>query len=152
MTSRDSILRTIVDYHDNGTVFVTSTGYISRAMYNLYPNNKNIFYMQGSMGLAPCIGLGMAANTDKEIVVISGDAALLMHLGITHTIAEQNLKNLFVYVLDNGCHESVGGFKCANLNRSYKGINKIFKISKDGKSDRVGLDCFENTKQVKELF
>ena len=108
--------------------------------------------MQGSMGLAPCIGLGMAANTDKEIVVISGDAALLMHLGITHTIAEQNLKNLFVYVLDNGCHESVGGFKCANLNRSYKGINKIFKISKDGKSDRVGLDCFENTKQVKELF
>ena len=26
------------------------------------------------------------------------------------------------------------------------------KISKDGKSDRVGLDCFENTKQVKELF
>ena len=33
--------------------------------------------MQGSMGLAPCIGLGMAANTDKDIVVLSGDAALL---------------------------------------------------------------------------
>ena len=96
MNDRNSVLRTIVGYHDNGTIFITSTGYISRAMYNLYPENKNIFYMQGSMGLAPCIGLGMAANTDKEIVVISGDAALLMHLGITHTIAEQNLKNLLL--------------------------------------------------------
>ena len=152
MNDRNSVLRTIVGYHYNGTIFITSTGYISRAMYNLYPNNKNIFYMQGSMGLAPCIGLGMAANTDKKVVVISGDAALLMHLGITHTIAEHKLDNLFVYVLDNGCHESVGGFKCAELDESYKGVNKIFKINKDGKSERVGLDCFENTKQIKELF
>ena len=124
MNSRSFILDTIMDYHPDA-VFITNTGYISRAMYNLYPGKKNIFYMQGSMGLAPCIGLGMAANTDKEVVVISGDAALLMHLGITHTIAEQKLKNLFVYVLDNGCHESVGGFRCASLNRSYKGITRI---------------------------
>ena len=152
MLSRKEAIRNIFNLHGKDAVYVTNTGYLSRAIYNEYPNSKNIFYMQGSMGLAPCIGLGMAANTDKEIVVISGDAALLMHLGITHTIVEQKLNNLFIYVLDNGCHESVGGFKCANLNRSYKGINKIFKISKDGKSDRVGLDCFENTKQVKELF
>ena len=128
MISRDSVLRTIVGYHDNETVFVTSTGYISRAMYNLYPENKNIFYMQGSMGLAPCIGLGLAKSTKKDVVVLSGDGALLMHLGITHTIAEQNLENLFVYVLDNGCHESVGGYKCAKLEDSYPGITKIFKI------------------------
>ena len=152
MISRDSVLRTIVGYHDNETVFVTSTGSISRAMYNLYPENKNIFYMQGSMGLAPCIGLGMAANTDKEIVVISGDAALLMHLGITHTIAEEEVKNLFVYVLDNGCHESVGGFECAGLGESLLGINRVFQITNDGKKDRVGLDCQKNTKQIKELF
>ena len=151
MNSRSFILDRIMNYHPDA-VFITSTGYISRAIYNLYPGNKNIFYMQGSMGLAPCIGLGMAANTDKEVVVISGDAALLMHLGITHTIAEQELKNLFVYVLDNGCHESVGGFRCASLNRSYKGITRIFKVSNDGKTDRVGLDCHKNTKQIKELF
>ena len=98
MNSREFILDTVVSYHPDA-VFITSTGYISRAMYNLYPDNKNIFYMQGSMGLAPCIGLGMAASTDKEIVVISGDAALLMHLGITHTIAEQELKNLYPAIL-----------------------------------------------------
>jgi thiamine pyrophosphate-dependent acetolactate synthase large subunit-like protein len=121
-------------------------------MYNLYPKKKNIFYMQGSMGLAPCIGLGMAANTDKDIVVISGDAALLMHLGITHTIVEKDLKNLFVYVLDNECHESVGEFECATLGNSLLGVNRVYKITTDGKKDRVGLDCKKNTKQIKELF
>ena len=151
MNNRKTVLKKIVKRHKKG-VFITSTGYISRAMYNLYPNNKNIFYMQGSMGLAPCIGLGMAANTDKEIVVISSDAALLMHLGITHTIAEEELKNLFVYVLDNGCHESVGGFECAGLGESLLGINRVFQITNDGKKDRVGLDCQKNTKQIKELF
>ena len=151
MNSRSFILDTIMDYHPDA-VFITNTGYISRAMYNLYPDNKNIFYMQGSMGLAPCIGLGMAASTDREIVVISGDAALLMHLGITHTIAEQELKNLFVYVLDNGCHESVGEFECAGLGENLKGITRIFEITTDGKTDRVGLDCHKNTKQIKELF
>ena len=151
MSSRKSALKKIMKRHKNG-VFITSTGYISRAMYNLYPKKKNIFYMQGSMGLAPCIGLGMAANTNKDIVVISGDAALLMHLGITHTIVEKDLKNLFVYVLDNECHESVGEFECATLGNSLLGVTEVFKISTDGKTDRVGLDCKKNTKQIKELF
>ena len=31
MISRDSVLRTIHSYHDNGTVFITSTGYISKS-------------------------------------------------------------------------------------------------------------------------
>lgn len=108
--------------------------------------------MQGSMGLAPCIGLGMAMNTDKNIVVLSGDAALLMHLGITHSIADEKLDNLFVYVLNNGCHESVGGYKTSKLQDNYLGVNKIYNISNDGKTERVGLDCVINTKQIKELF
>ena len=99
MITRDEAIKEIFNIHGSKALYVTNTGYISRAVYHEYPNNKNILYMQGSMGLAPCIGLGMAANTDKEIVVISGDAALLMHLGITHTIVEQKLKNLFVYYL-----------------------------------------------------
>ena len=131
MFTREKTIQKIFDRHPDA-VFITNTGYISRAVYDLFPDNKNIFYMQGSMGLAPCIGLGMATNTDKDVVVLSGDASLLMHLGITHTIAEQNLDNLFVYVLDNNCHESVGEFDCVKLENSYSGINQIFKISNDG--------------------
>ena len=151
MNSREFVLDTIVSYHEDA-VFITSTGYISRAMYNIFPENKNIFYMQGSMGLAPCIGLGMAANTDKDVVVIIGEPGLLMLLGITHTIVERDLKNLFVYVLDNECHESVGGFECVSLGTNLLGITKIFKITNDGKTGRVKLDCQKNTKQIKELF
>ena len=159
MLSRKEAINKIFDRHGDDSIYVTNTGYISRAVYNEYPDNKNIFYMQGSMGLAPCIGLVMAMNTDKDIVVLSGDGALLMHLGITHTIAEQNLANLFVYVLDNGCHESVGGYKCSELEYIYKGlshriigVNEVIKIANDGKTDRVKLDCIKNTNQIKELF
>ena len=102
--------------------------------------------MQGSMGIAPCIGLGIALNTRKNVVILSGDGALLMHLGITHTIRDYNLPNLFIYVLDNGCHESVGAYKCSKLENTYPGINKIYKISNDGKLPRVGIKSIENKK------
>ena len=152
MQNRKKAINLIFKKHGDDAVYITNTGYISRAVYNQYPKNKNIFYMQGSMGIAPSIGLGMAANTNKEIVVLSGDGAFLMHLGITHTIAEENLKNLYVYVLDNGCHESVGGYKCSKLEPSYPGVSKIIKIEKNGKLERVKLDCIKNTKQIKSLF
>ena len=151
MNSREEVIRNIFDWHPDA-VFITNTGYISRAVYDMYPDKKNIFYMQGSMGMAPCIGLGIAMNSDKEIVVLNGDAALLMHLGITHTIRDENLKNLYIYVLDNGCHESVGKYKCSYLEDFYSGITEIIKISNDGKTDRVELSCIKNTNQIKELF
>tara|TARA_R100001591_G_C4293498_1_gene168401 strand:+ start:144 stop:608 length:465 start_codon:yes stop_codon:yes gene_type:complete len=152
MLSRKEAINNIFEKHGEDAIYVTNTGYISRAVYNEYPTNKNIFYMQGSMGLAPCIGLGIAMSSNKDVVVLSGDGALLMHLGITHTIAEQNLKNLFVYVLDNGCHESVGGYDCVELKDSSTGITEVIKISNDGKTDRVKLDCKTNTNQVKEFI
>ena len=151
MLSRENAIEHIFSRHSEA-VFITNTGYISRAVYDMYPKNKNIFYMQGSMGLAPCIGLGMAANTNKEIVVLSGDAALLMHLGIAHTIADRYLDNLFVYVLDNGCHESVGEFWSSQLEDSYIGIDEIIVISNDGKKNRVELDTEKNTEQIRKLF
>ena len=154
MLSRKEAINKIFDKHGDDTIYITNTGYISRAVYNEYPTNKNIFYMQGSMGLAPCIGLGMAKNTSKDVVVLSGDGALLMHLGITHTIRDENLDNLFVYVLDNHCHESVGKYDCSYLalNGYYPGITEIIEISNDGKTDRVELECEENTNQIKEFI
>ena len=146
---RKDVINMLFNTHGDDAIYVTNTGYISRAVYNEYPDKENIFYMQGSMGLAPCIGLGMALNTAKNVVVLSGDASLLMHLGITHTIRDAGLDNLFVYVLDNGCHESVGGDACSMLDDNLPGITSIFKIFNDGKSERVGLECIENTEKIK---
>jgi thiamine pyrophosphate-dependent acetolactate synthase large subunit-like protein len=152
MLSRREAINMLFERHGEDAIYITNTGYISRAVYYEYPNNSNIFYMQGSMGMAPCIGLGIALNTDKDIVVLSGDGALLMHLGITHTIRDEKLDNLYVYILDNGCHESVGKYKCSELEDSYSGITDIIKISNDGKAPRVELGCIDNTNQIKELF
>ena len=152
MLSRAEAIKEIFSIHGEDTVYVTNTGYISRAVYTLYPNKENIFYMQGSMGLAPCIGLGLAMNTDLDVVVISGDGALLMHYGIVFNIKEENLDNLHVYVLDNGCHESVGGYPCAKLPKTIPGITDIYKISNDGKSPRVGIECKQNTEMVRRYI
>ena len=147
MLSRKEAIHKIFKTHGVDSLYITNTGYISRAVYNEFPSFPNILYMQGSMGIAPCIGLGIALNTRENVITLSGDGALLMHLGITHTIRDYNLSNLFTYVLDNGCHESVGAYKCSNLENTYPGINKIYKISNDGKLPRVGISSIENKKR-----
>ena len=151
MLSRNEAIRQVFDKHGEA-VYVTNTGYLSRAIYNLYPRNKNILYMQGSMGLSPAIALGIAKNTTKSVVAFVGDASLLMHLGITHTLRDQALANLFVYVLDNNCHESVGSYECSSLEEDYPGVTEILKISNDGKTPRVQLDCETNARQVMEFL
>ena len=136
--------------HGDDAVYITNTGYLSRDVYELFPDNRNIFYMQGSMGLGPAIGLGVALNTNKDVVVLVGDGSLLMHLGITHTIREKGCDNLFVYVFDNGCHQSVGGYECAKLQASYPGITKIFKVKNSSKKDIVGITPQNNVKNIME--
>ncbi len=38
------------------------------------------FYMMGSMGHAPALGLGIAAATDRRVIVLDGDGSVLMRL------------------------------------------------------------------------
>jgi len=152
MLSRKEAILKIFNRHGSGAIYISPTGFISREIYNLFPNNKNIFFMQGSMGLSPAIGLGIASFCDKDVVVLNGDAGHLMHLGITHTIRDEKLSNLFVYILDNGVHESVGSQKCSFLEESYSGVTEIFKISCDGKTGRVGVGFEENAENVKEFI
>ena len=152
MKSRKAALLDIFQAHGPNAVYVVSTGYIARAAYALFNHYDCVFYMNGSMGLAPGIGLGIALNSKKDIVVISGDASLLMHLGLTHTIRDYNLDNLHVYVLDNNCHESVGGHKCSPLEQNYPGVKQTITINREGKTPRVGVGFAENTKKIKDVL
>ena len=152
MLNREEAIDKVFSIHGDDAVYITNTGYLSRAVYAMYPDNNNILYMQGSMGLSPCIGLGLALNTDKVVVALIGDGSLLMHLGATHTLRDEAPDNLFVYVFDNGLHESVGGYKCAKLEDNYPGITKIFKIAKGDKKDRVGINCETNLQLVRSVL
>ncbi len=150
--NREETIKTIFNIHGQSSIYITSTGYISRAVYKLFPNNNNIFYMQGSMGLAPAIGLGIALSTNKKVVVLNGDGAHLMHLGLTHTIRDAKVNNLYIHILDNGCYESVGEFLCSPLERNYPGVIKIWKISCDGPEPRVGITFEENAKMIRKFI
>jgi phosphonopyruvate decarboxylase len=87
---------------------VATTGKPSRELFSVCDRAQN-FYMQGSMGHAPSIGLGAAmAHPEKKVVVLDGDGALLMHLGILSTIGHYRPKNLYHVVLDNEAYETTG--------------------------------------------
>ena len=101
------------------------------------------------MGLAPAIGLGIALHTERPVVVVNGDASLLMALGSTHTIRDHAPPNLYHYVLDNGCHESVGAQPAARLEPTYPGVTEIIKVELGGKPPRVPVPPEENTRAIR---
>jgi phosphonopyruvate decarboxylase len=149
MRARDEAIREILDRHGRDAVYVASTGYTSRAVAALAGDGHRVFYMQGSMGLAPAIGLGIALHTDLPVVVVNGDASLLMALGTTHTIRDHAPPNFFHYVLDNGRHESVGGQPAAPLEPAYPGVTEIVKVEPAGKPPRVPVGPEENTTAIR---
>jgi phosphonopyruvate decarboxylase len=146
---RADAIREILASHGTEALYVASTGFVSRAVHELAGDRYDVFYMQGSMGLAPAIGLGIALQTERPVVVINGDASLLMALGSTHTIRDHAPPTLFHYVLDNGCHESVGGQPAAPLEASYPGVTAIIEVSRDGRPPRVGLDPAANAAGIR---
>jgi thiamine pyrophosphate-dependent acetolactate synthase large subunit-like protein len=148
MLSRSKAIEDIFTRHGDDSIYIVSTGYISRAVYSMYPENKRIFYMKGSMGLAPGIALGISKFVKNQVVAIAGDASHLMHLGITHTLRDHSPLNMFYYVLDNGCHESVGQQPAPKLRDWYVGTTSIYKISCDGKLPRVDIGFKENAKRI----
>jgi phosphonopyruvate decarboxylase len=147
--ARDEAIREILERHGPHAVYVASTGYVSRAVHAAAGPDHTVLYMQGSMGMAPAIGLGMALSSERPIVVINGDASLLMALGTTHTIRDHAPDTLFHYVLDNGCHESVGGQPSAPLEESYPGVTEIVRVERAGKPPRVGVSPEENAEDVR---
>ena len=148
MRSRSDVIDEILERHGTSAVYIAATGFTSRAVYERASTDHTVFYMQGSMGLAPAIGLGIAVSRAVDVVVINGDGSLLMSLGTTHTIRDAAPPNLYHYVLDNGCHESVGGQPTAPLEAAYPGVTEIFAVERGGKPPRVGVEPPANTNAV----
>lgn len=85
---------------------ISTTGLISREVFERFDSDRNI-YIPGSMGLASSIGLGLAiACPKRRVVVIDGDASLLMNLGSIITIGNKQPTNLLHIVIDNGAYGS----------------------------------------------
>ncbi len=121
---RRKAIKTIIQSLKGNEAVISSTGLISRELFELNDCFQN-FYMTGSMGLASSLGLGIAINRlNKKVVVIEGDASLLMNLGSLATIGHFKPKNLIHIILDNGAYGS-----CSD-EPSISKTSKLDKIAK----------------------
>ena len=67
------------------------------------------FYFWGGMGGAAMLGLGVAlAQPNRRVLVVTGDAEMLMGVGSLATIAAQAPSNLALLVLDNEAFGETG--------------------------------------------
>jgi phosphonopyruvate decarboxylase len=87
---------------------IATTGKCGRELFTLCDRPQHL-YQVGSMGGASGMGLGVALNTPRQVVVLDGDGAALMKLGTFATIGAYAPTNLVHVVLDNGVHDSTGG-------------------------------------------
>jgi len=103
---RKEAIETIMTTIDPKDVVISTTGLISREIFEKFDSDRNI-YVPGSMGLASSIGLGLAISCpNKRVVVVDGDASLLMNLGSIVTIGKRQPTNLLHIVIDNNAHGS----------------------------------------------
>jgi phosphonopyruvate decarboxylase len=101
---------------------VATTGYTSRELFGMSRHPAN-FCMQGSMGHASALALGIAlSRPERPVVVLDGDGSALMHLGNMSVIGHEAPANLVHIVLDNGIHESTGGQASTSDTTAFDGI------------------------------
>ena len=102
-------------------LLVSTTGKISRELFSFADRPSN-FYMQGSMGCAASIGLGLALNQQKKVIVLDGDGAVLMKMGTLATIGYYQPKQFLHIILDNQSYDSTGGQPTVASNVSFPRI------------------------------
>jgi len=136
----DAIRKIMKNVRDE--VVISSTGMISRELYAVCDRPRN-FYMEGSMGCALAIGLGIALNSAHKVIVISGDGAALMSLGTFILHKKLNPKNLKHYILDNNEHASTGGQPTCSDAVDFSNLapkTRVIKVGKgQGDAPRIPL-------------
>ncbi|MCB5231338.1 MAG: phosphonopyruvate decarboxylase [Candidatus Cloacimonas sp.] len=148
--SREEAIKTILEA-DNTYSIVSTTGKTSRELYEVREKRGEIsqdFLTVGSMGHSSSIAAGIALRLpEKKVMCIDGDGALLMHMGALPVIGKLAPRNFVHVIMNNQCHESVGGQSTAVDNLDLEllaraaGYNKYF----------VANDKEELSKCIKEI-
>jgi len=100
---------------------VATTGKTGRELFTLADREQH-FYQVGSMGCASGMGLGIALNSRRRIIVLDGDGAALMKLGGMATIGAYAPEGLIHIILDNGVHDSTGGQATVSPSVDFAGV------------------------------
>lgn len=141
--SREAALEVIIGLIGHTDIVVSTTGMPSREVFEIRAKAKaghhRDFLTVGCMGHCSSIAAGIAmSKPDRNVVVIDGDGASLMHLGayainggLASTFASAHskvprplLSNMKHIVINNGAHDSVGGQPTVGLDVSLSAIAK----------------------------
>jgi phosphonopyruvate decarboxylase len=127
--SREQAIKTIAEELASSSVLVSTTGKISRELYEYREatggDHSKDFLTVGSMGHVSQIALGIAlARPEKQVYCLDGDGAAIMHMGALAITGSRKAGNFKHIVLNNGCHDSVGGQPTAGFSISLTGIAK----------------------------
>ena len=112
--SREEAIEKIMLSADDRTAFVSTTGMISRELYEQRDKHnmrhERDFLTVGGMGHASQIALAIAMQKkDRLVYCLDGDGASIMQMGGMATIGSRKPSNYVHFVLNNGAHDSVGG-------------------------------------------
>ncbi|MBT5179139.1 MAG: phosphonopyruvate decarboxylase [Rhodospirillaceae bacterium] len=118
---RYQALESLLGAVSNNAAIIATTGKCGRELFTIEDRKQHI-YQVGSMGCASGMGLGLALNTDKPVIVLDGDGALLMKMGAAATIGAYQPKNLIHIVLDNASHDSTGGQATVSPHIDFAGV------------------------------
>jgi phosphonopyruvate decarboxylase len=119
--TRAASLERFLEIVEPDAAVIATTGKCGRELFTLDDRAQHL-YQVGSMGGASGMGLGVALNTSRPVVVLDGDGAALMKLGTFATIGAYAPKNLVHVVLDNGVHDSTGGQATVSASVDFAGV------------------------------
>ena len=112
--TRTVAIQLILDALVGDEAIIATTGKTGRELFTI-SDRANHLYVVGGMGTASAIGFGVAHALPRQpVVVIDGDGAALMKLGVLATIGFYQPPNLLHIILDNEAHDSTGGQQTAS--------------------------------------
>lgn len=140
MTVREALGVLVAQRQDDHVVVTNQSA--SRIWPLLGKHALDFHYNPSTMGGAVPLALGLAiAQPNREVIVVSGDGALLMNLGSLVSVVAANATNLTVVVLDNGVYDVTGGQVTAGFeaNVDFVGIAHSTGFPTVQKFDTFGL-------------
>lgn len=142
-------IKTIMDKIED-ELLIASTGTISREVFN-YKDRAENFYVMGSLGASLGIGLGLALNKERNVIVIAGDGDILMSLGTLVLMNKLKPKNLKLYILDNNSYASTGCQPTCSDAVDFRKIAdcEVFKVRAE-KTDAPRISL--SPQEIKERF
>lgn len=111
--TREAAIAALLEAARPEDCILATTGKTGRELFELRvlrQDGQQDFLCVGGMGHCSSIALGAAlARPGKRFICLDGDGAMLMHLGALGIIGTVRPQNFVHILLNNQCHESVGG-------------------------------------------